>query len=212
MKGVIKYCIDNFFSLNLCKTMFYILTYKRVFFVFKHTSVCLQKASKMNIRKRLQIGVVWKGWNYANPTTFLVKKGGKISVGDFTIHSGSTVVVMKNALLTMGSGYVNRNTTIVCSKEITIGHDVAIAQNVVIRDSDIHTFIEEPNKERENTLPIKIGNHVWIGTNSIILKGVEIGDNAVIAAGSIVTRNVPANSLAAGNPAKVIKTNIDWKK
>ena len=52
---------------------------------------------------------------------------------------------------------------------------------------------------------------MWIGTNSIILKGVIIGDNSIIAAGSIVTKNVPENSLVAGNPAKIIKQNIKWE-
>ncbi len=53
--------------------------------------------------------------------------------------------------------------------------------------------------------PVKIGKYVWIGANVVILPGVEIGDNAVIGAGAIITKNIPANSVAVGNPAKVIK-------
>ena len=59
--------------------------------------------------------------------------------------------------------------------------------------------------------PIVIGDHVWIGTNAIVLKGVTIGDGAVIAAGAVVTRDVPAHSLAAGVPARVIRSDVHWE-
>ena len=59
--------------------------------------------------------------------------------------------------------------------------------------------------------PITIGKHVWIGQNAMILKGVNIGDGAVIAAGAVVTKDVPAGCLAAGVPAKVIKKDVIWK-
>ena len=61
------------------------------------------------------------------------------------------------------------------------------------------------------TQPISIGNHVWIGINVTILKGVKIGDGAIIAAGAVVTRDVPERCLAAGVPARVIKNNVSWE-
>ena len=59
--------------------------------------------------------------------------------------------------------------------------------------------------------PIKIGNHVWIGMDAKILSGVTIGDGAIIAAGAVVTKDVPAYSLAAGCPAKVVRENVVWE-
>lgn len=95
-----------------------------------------------------------------------------------------------------------------CFERIEIGYGVAIAGNVVIRDSDNHCILDQSHIMSQ---PIKIGNHVWIGMNAIILKGVVIGDRAIIAAGSVVTRHVPEKSLVAGVSAKVIKRNVEWR-
>jgi acetyltransferase-like isoleucine patch superfamily enzyme len=126
----------------------------------------------------------------------------------FSIHSGCHIILLKNAKLNLGSGYINRNVRIRCHKEISIGENVAISENVTIWDSDAHKII---GKEDEMIQPISIGNHVWIGTNVTILKGVTIGDGAIIAAGSVVNKDIPSKCLAGGIPAKVIKENIEWK-
>lgn len=73
-------------------------------------------------------------------------------------------------------------------------------------DTDYHSIDGKPY-----TVPVTIGNHVWIGCKSIILKGVNIGDGAIIAAGSVVTKDVPPFSLVAGSPAKLIKENVKWE-
>ena len=103
---------------------------------------------------------------------------------------------------------MNYNSTITCFDHIEIGEGVCIAENVVIRDSDNHTIIREGYRQ---TAPIKIGKHVWIGVNCTILKGVTIGGGAVIAAGAGVTKDVPPHALVGGVPAKVIRTDVEWK-
>ena len=92
-------------------------------------------------------------------------------------------------------------------KKIEIGFQTFISENVVIRDSDTHLI---KGHDRAATKPIKIGNKAWIGLNMIILKGVSIGDGAVIAAGSLVNRNILSNCLAGGMSATIIKENIKW--
>jgi acetyltransferase-like isoleucine patch superfamily enzyme len=79
---------------------------------------------------------------------------------------------------------------------------------VTIRDSDNHLITSNPDFQK--TMPIKIGNHVWIGLNAVILKGVTVGDGAIIAAGAVVTRDVPERCLVGGVPAKIIKENVKW--
>lgn len=85
--------------------------------------------------------------------------------------------------------------------------NVVISENVTIRDSDNHILNDNTDKI---TQPIIIGNHVWIGMNVTILKGVSIGDGAVIAAGSLVAKDVPPNTLVAGVPARIIKNDVQW--
>lgn len=137
-----------------------------------------------------------------------IYENAEINVSNtFFIHSGCDIMVFKNAKLNLGSGYINRYCKIRCYNEITIGHNVAISENFTIWDSDAHQMMNG----REPTQPIVIGDKVWIGTNVTVLKGVKIGDGCVIAAGSLVTKDVPANCLAAGVPAKVIKENVSWK-
>ena len=76
----------------------------------------------------------------------------------------------------------------------------------MIYDSDFHDLAPKTRHESSGaSKPVFIGDNVWIGSRAIILKGVEIGDNAVVAAMSVVTRSVPSNSLAAGNPARVVR-------
>lgn len=108
----------------------------------------------------------------------------------------------------MHGGYINWGCNIVCEGTIEIGKDCAIAPNVMIRSCDSHQIV---GQESESVKDIKIGNHVWIGQNAAILKGVTIGDGAIIGANAVVTKDVPAHCIAVGNPAHVIKENIEWR-
>jgi acetyltransferase-like isoleucine patch superfamily enzyme len=153
----------------------------------------------------LIVGERWKGVA-AERTQLLIKEGGELHLtGQFTLHTGGTIGVQSGARLVLGSGFANRHSWISCGSEITIGDEVFIADQVIIRDWDGHTIVGRPNKA-----PIRIGNHVWIGMRAMILKGVSIGDGAVVAAGAIVTRDVPPGSIVAGNPARVVKDAVEW--
>ncbi|WP_317233177.1 acyltransferase [Sphingobacterium sp. PCS056] len=143
------------------------------------------------------------------PSVLSVSKNASLIVHDtFLIYSGSKVYINNSAKLELGSGYINSNLNLSCFESIKIGKNVAISENVTIRDSDNHTILPSKNPK---TQPIVIGDNVWIGVNVTILKGVTIGNGAVIAAGAVVNKDIPSKCLAAGVPAKVIRENIDWQ-
>ncbi len=113
-------------------------------------------------------------------------------------------------MLSIGDSFINREVKIICNRKMTIGDGCIIAMGTVIRDNDgaSHRLMSPGYC---NAKPVRIGNHVWIGENCMVLKGVTIGDGAVVAASSVITRDVPPRSLVAGAPAKVIRENIEWE-
>lgn len=104
--------------------------------------------------------------------------------------------------------YAGFNCTILDMAEVRIGDNCLIAPNVGIYTAghDIHPI---DRHKSGNACPIIIGNNVWIGGHVAIVGGVEIGDNSIIAAGSVVLKNVPSNTIVGGNPAKIIRSITD---
>jgi acetyltransferase-like isoleucine patch superfamily enzyme len=102
--------------------------------------------------------------------------------------------------------YANYNCIILDCARVTIGNNVFLAPNVAIYTAGHPLHYESRNQEYEYAFPITIGNNVWIGGNVVINPGVTIGDNSVIGSGSIVTKDIPSNSVAIGNPCKVVRT------
>ena len=101
--------------------------------------------------------------------------------------------------------YSNHNLTILDGNKVKFGDNVFIAPNCSFYTAGHPLNAETRNKGLEYAKPIEIGNNVWIGGNVIVLPGVKIGDNAVVGAGSVVNKDIPANVVAVGNPCKVIK-------
>ena len=111
----------------------------------------------------------------------------------------------KGSVIIIGDNCGFSGVSIGAAMEIRIGNNVLCGANAIITDNDWHS-------DRSNSLPkpVIIEDNVWIGVNTTILKGVTIGDNSIIAAGSVVTKSVPPNTLAGGNPAKIIKEIDGW--
>ena len=119
--------------------------------------------------------------------------------------------------------YIGKHTKINCVNSITLGYGVVIANDVIIVDHNFHSvnpydrlkMLDTPHGSYERqpmfsqNAPIIIKDNVWIGNYARICKGVTIGENSVIGANSIVTKDIPANCVAVGNPARIVKTNID---
>jgi maltose O-acetyltransferase len=102
--------------------------------------------------------------------------------------------------------YANHNLVVLDCAPVTIGDNVFIAPNVVISTAAHPIDARKRSTGVEFAKPIRIGSQVWIGATVTILPGVEIGDNVTIGAGSVVTRSIPANCVAVGNPCRVLRT------
>lgn len=140
-----------------------------------------------------------------------VAENATLEVGAVDVFSGSRITVNPGAILKLGNMKMNQGVVIECFRSITIGNDVGIAEGVVIRDSDNHPIIiNDCPISQDVSAPIVIEDHVWIGMNAIILRGETIGEGSIVAAGSVVSRNVPPHSLVSGVPAKVIANNVSW--
>jgi acetyltransferase-like isoleucine patch superfamily enzyme len=181
---------------------------KGFIYINRNTALYLAPSSTLAVASHFTMNCYWMKKEYSSAILSISEKATLLISGNFTIYSGAKIYVNDEATLLLGSGYINHNANICCFARIEIGQDVAIADNVTIRDSDDHDILSSPHVK---TSPIKIGNHVWIGMNVTILKGVTIGDGAVIAAGAVVTRDVPAACLAGGVPARILKENVVWQ-
>ena len=178
-------------------------------FIFKNAAVDYSSGSLIDSRSgNFCFNKKWSKKDPFHSLLYLGKNAKLIINGNFDIYSNSKVYVNDNATLSLGSGFINQGLNLSCFKRIEIGDNVKIAENVCIRDSDNHQITSH---KHDMIKPIKIGNHVWIGMNATILKGVHIGDGAIVAAGSVVSRDVPPRGLVAGIPAKLIKENIEWE-
>lgn len=135
------------------------------------------------------------------PRPEVFNRGGELRCGNCQFYSGVRLEIGPGAGIEIGNGtYINRNTLIVAEESVRIGRDCRISWDVIIMDSDQHPLhSDETGRGR-----VTIGDNVWIGCRSIILKGVTIGEGAVVAAGSVVTKDLPAHTIAAGVPARVL--------
>jgi len=132
--------------------------------------------------------------------SFSVGEQGQCTIGDFTLLNGALIMA---------------------DERIEIGSHCLVSWNVGIADSDFHPvapaqrlidsralapyFAGRPARPKLKTAPVMIGDNVWIGMNAVILKGVIVGENSIIAAGSVVTKSIEANVVVAGNPAVVVR-------
>jgi acetyltransferase-like isoleucine patch superfamily enzyme len=154
-----------------------------------------------------------RGKNYVHNGDITLAHGGKLEMGERNILCRNFDIELKGLLLMGSRNYLNKNVKIVCFERIEIGDDCVIADSVHIYDHDHrHDDLQKPIRDQGYiTKPVKIGNNVWICAKATILKGITIGDGAIIGANAVVTKDVPANAIVAGNPAHIVKLRGEIK-
>jgi acetyltransferase-like isoleucine patch superfamily enzyme len=145
-----------------------------------------------------------------------------VTLGDHvSCYSGCSFALGPEGTCTVGDFTLLNGALIMAQARISIGSYCLISWNVGIADSDFHPLDpaarridaralapylpDRPPRPPIETRPVTIGDNVWIGMHAVILKGVEIGENSVVAAGAVVTKSVPANVVVAGNPANIVR-------
>lgn len=166
---------------------------------------------------------------YKNPINLFgipivsISTGGVLSIGKNLVMVNSAIsnligrtqkcsfYVGEKAILKIGDNVGMSATSIVCMQKVIIGNNVRLGGNTVIYDTDFHSLVREQRIDKKkdqanvNNAPVIIEDGVFIGAHSTILKGVTIGEDAIIGACSVVTKSIPKNEIWGGNPAKFIR-------
>lgn len=140
------------------------------------------------------------------PVWLRIDKDGKLVIKkSASLFYDGDVVVFSGGCLTIGNSFINSNCKIRCHKSISIGDGCAISHDFTVMDSNAHKL-----DGRTKAAEVVIQDHVWIGTRVTILPGVHVGEGSVLAAGAVITKDVPPHCVVGGCPAKIIKENISW--
>ena len=141
-------------------------------------------------------------WQVSGTVAF----GGKASIGH-----GSKLSVRGN--LTLGADFnMTAESTIVCAHQISFGKDCLLSWDILIMDTDEHPIYNQEGIRTNPDKPIIVGNHVWIGCKCTLLKGTEIPNNTVVAAGTLLTSAFSGkNQIVGGNPPAVLKSDVRWE-
>lgn len=179
--------------------------------------VCL---GEIKIDAPLHLGMIQIG--FGNVGLFDNKKsrsiwdvsGRVIFKGDCHIGHGSKISVGLNGNLIIGENLlVTAESTIVSFHEVEIGDNCLLSWDILIMDTDYHEIKDEQDKIINADSPVVIGNKVWIGCRTLVLKGAVIPNGSVIGANSVVTQKLETeHALYVGNPCKKTKENISWKR
>lgn len=130
--------------------------------------------------------------------TVVAEPDAKVRIGVWGREPGLGTIVIGDAVM------ISPGTRITASDEIRIGNGCMFARGSYVTDSDWHGIYDRVKRDPE-IKPVILEDNVWVGDHAIVLKGVTIGKNSIVAAHAVVTRDVPANVIVAGNPARVVK-------
>lgn len=133
--------------------------------------------------------------------------------GRANIGHGSKLSVGSRAKLILGDGFtISAESTIVANNRVEIGDNVLFSWDILLVDTDFHSIKDMDNNIINPDSPVKIGNNVWVGCRSMILKGSRLSDGVIVAAGTTVTASSAskANSIIGGSPLKIIKADVSW--
>jgi tetrahydrodipicolinate N-acetyltransferase len=197
---------------SIIKTLYFRIRFGGWCIVARGTRVRVGRGSKIDIAKG---SFLFMGFAHFSPVSCSIHIGrnARLSIaGTVLIHRGTRIFVHDGAHLEIGTRtYINDCSTVTCFERISIGSGCSISWNTNILDTNVHELVIE-GESRPRSQRVSVGDHVWIGTGVTVLAGVAIGEGAVIGAGSVVTSDVPDRAVVAGNPSRIVHSNVSWRQ
>jgi len=180
--------------------------------ILRGTRLRLERGARIQVPRgcRLLIG---KSHVAGGPASLHMMRNARLTVhgqGRATISRGARILIMKDARLEIGGETtIHYSAAVTCFKHISIAQSCAISWNVNILDGNMHELIVD-GVPHPRTRPVTLGSYAWIGCGATVL-GASIGAGAVVGAGSVVVSDVPERVVVAGNPARIIRKNVEWR-
>lgn len=197
---------------SILRTMYWSIRCRGWCVISRGTRLKVERGSKINIPAG---SFLFLGFAHFTPTPCSIHIGGdsQFSIqGTVQINRGVRVFVSAGGHLEMGSrSYINDCSTLTCFNHIRIGSGCSISWYTNILDTNIHELVIA-GQPRPRSAPVIIEDRAWIGTGATILSGTSIGEQAVVAAGSVVKADVPSRVVVGGNPARIIAEDASWNQ
>ena len=174
------------------------------------------RKSKIKISGDNNILYIGKNTLLRDSNIFIKGNNNILYIGDNCVVNNTSIILdNEGAEIKIGNKTSIAKAQIVSLEpyKIEIGEDCMLSYDIEIRNTDSHKIYDKDTNKRINEgKSVNIGNHVWLGMRAVILKGVNIGNNSIVAGGSIVTKDVKANTIVSGSPARQIKENVYWTR
>lgn len=184
-------------------------------FIIKHSTL---KSCTFDVIGENNTVVLDEGVTAKHVTFYIRGCGSRIEIGKGCyLGEGSRLHIEdSNSMLTIGDRTTVGEALVAVTEpfsKINIGSDGMISHDVEIRTGDSHSILDVKTGKRINEAKhVWVGNHVWIGAYAKVLKGVTIQNDSIVGLGAVVTKDVPENSVVAGNPAKLVKQGVTWSR
>ncbi len=169
---------------------------------------------RLRVHGRDNALLVGHGSSLRNVRVRIVGDGNRIEIGEYVRFTGHLLVMGNHNVIWVGDRtYVGgAELAAAQSASIRIGEDCLLGDEVDVRSGDFRSIIDATTGERLNPpSDVVIGDRVWVGKRAMLMKGSRIGSGSIVGAGSLVTGEVPSDVVAAGVPAKVIRTGVAWR-
>lgn len=204
------------YSFVICKSRKHIeLAGESRLHIHPSTNLIMRKSKILVENGTLRVGIprFYKGEYDAakDNCRFYLYKSVIHTIGDVTFFPGCRIVAVNGTLVVRNGTMIHAPTYIFVARRVEIGERCLLARGITIMDSDWHKLAIGDEKPKERIEEVIIKDHCWIGQNAMILKGITIGEGAIVGANSVVTRDVEPRTMVVGNPARVIKENVAWE-